>query len=85
MQDFYASWPYPYNIEDYLSVAADIARKVISDPNRDKFVYVPLNEPDSNGYNKDEKLQTTGPWRQAGGYRRGRSSSMNTSKIRRIN
>jgi hypothetical protein len=58
MQDFYASWPYPYNIEDYLSVAADIARKVISDPNRDKFVYVPLNEPDSNGYNKDEKLQT---------------------------
>ena len=57
MQDFYASWPYPYNIADYLLVAADIARKVTLDPNRNKFVYVPLNEPDSNGYNKTDKLQ----------------------------
>jgi len=58
MQDFYASWPYPYNIADYLAIAADIACKVAVDPNRSKFVYVPLNEPDSNGYNKDDKLQT---------------------------
>ena len=57
MQDFYASWPYPYNMEDYLRVAAGMARKIAAHPDRRKFVYVPLNEPDSNGYNKTDRLQ----------------------------
>jgi hypothetical protein len=47
MQDIYPNWPYDnLGINDYLSKVDTIARKVVADPNRTFYVYVPFNEPD---------------------------------------
>ena len=47
MQDIYPSWPYDnLGLNDYLGKVDTIARKVVADPNRSLFVYVPFNEPD---------------------------------------
>ncbi|WP_433062926.1 RICIN domain-containing protein [Dactylosporangium sp. CS-033363] len=47
MQDDYAQWPYPNNgINEYLTHVTAIADKVVANPNRSRFVYVPFNEPD---------------------------------------
>jgi hypothetical protein len=47
LQDVYPNWPYDnLGINDYLAKVDTIARKVVADPNRAFFVYVPFNEPD---------------------------------------
>jgi len=47
MQDIYPSWPYDnLGLNDYLGKVDTIARKIVADPNRSLFVYVPFNEPD---------------------------------------
>lgn len=47
MQDIYPNWPYDnLGLNDYLTKVDTIARKVVADPNRTFFVYVPFNEPD---------------------------------------
>ncbi|WP_069772327.1 CBM35 domain-containing protein [Streptomyces sp. LUP30] len=51
MQDVYALWPYEdLGLDDYLSRVDDIVTKVAADPNGDRFVYVPFNEPDQIWY-----------------------------------
>ncbi|GIE99399.1 hypothetical protein Ari01nite_68640 [Paractinoplanes rishiriensis] len=47
MQDVYAQWPYEnLGINDYLAKVDTITRKVVADPYRSSYVYVPFNEPD---------------------------------------
>jgi len=47
MQDVYKQWPYEnLGIADYLSKVDTMTRKVVADPNRSAYVYVPFNEPD---------------------------------------
>lgn len=47
MQDIYQNWPYEFvGMDDYLAKVETIVSKVMAHPNRDKFVYVPFNEPD---------------------------------------
>jgi hypothetical protein len=47
MQDYFPNWPYPDEFETYKNkVAPEIVNKIISSPYRDKFVYIPFNEPD---------------------------------------
>jgi len=51
LQDVYPNWPYDnLGIADYLGKVDTIARKVVADPNRGFFVYVPFNEPDGIWY-----------------------------------
>lgn len=51
MQDIYQNWPYEFaGIDDYLAKVETIVGKVLAHPNRDKFVYVPFNEPDHIWY-----------------------------------
>ncbi|MCQ9136333.1 CBM35 domain-containing protein [Streptomyces hilarionis] len=51
MQDVCASWPYEdIGLDDYLSRVDDIVTKVSADPNGDRFVYIPFNEPDQIWY-----------------------------------
>lgn len=47
MQDIYPSWP-PENfgLDDYLPKVDEMVRKVMASPHREKFVYIPFNEPD---------------------------------------
>ena len=64
MQDFYPDWPYANpGIAAYLQVIDTQARKVVADPNRSHYIYVPFNEPDSiwysgnlTGFENDWKL-----------------------------
>lgn len=52
MQDIYAKWPYEdLGIDDYLPKVDKIAEEVSADPNSDRFVYIPFNEPDYIWYN----------------------------------
>ncbi|MEV0634939.1 CBM35 domain-containing protein [Streptomyces sp. NPDC050619] len=52
MQDIYAKWPYEdLGIDDYLPKVDKIAKEVSADPNSDRFVYIPFNEPDAIWYN----------------------------------
>ncbi|MFE5812623.1 cellulosome protein [Streptomyces sp. NPDC056479] len=54
MQDVYAEWPYEdLGIDDYLSRVDRIVEEVTADPNRDRFVYIPFNEPDQIWYRLD--------------------------------
>ncbi|GID90881.1 carbohydrate-binding protein [Amorphoplanes digitatis] len=47
LQDIYKQWPYEnLGIADYLAKVDTIARKVVADPYRSSYVYVPFNEPD---------------------------------------
>lgn len=47
MQDVYKQWPYEnLGLADYLSKVDVMTRKVVADPNRSSYVYVPFNEPD---------------------------------------
>ncbi|MFC7529790.1 carbohydrate-binding protein [Actinoplanes sp. GCM10030250] len=47
MQDIYQQWPYEnLGINDYLAKVDTMTRKVVADPNRSSYVYVPFNEPD---------------------------------------
>ncbi len=51
MQDIYQNWPYEnLGINDYLAKVDTMVRKVVADPNRSKYVYVPFNEPDQIWY-----------------------------------
>ncbi|WP_037680117.1 CBM35 domain-containing protein [Streptomyces griseus] len=51
MQDTYAKWPYEdLGIDDYLPKVDKIAKEVAADPNSDRFVYIPFNEPDQIWY-----------------------------------
>ncbi|MFF0160701.1 CBM35 domain-containing protein [Streptomyces sp. NPDC005263] len=51
MQDIYAKWPYEdLGIDDYLPKVDKIAKQVAADPNSDRFVYIPFNEPDQIWY-----------------------------------
>ncbi len=52
MQDIYSKWPYEdLGIDDYLPKVDKIAKEVSADPNSDRFVYIPFNEPDQIWYN----------------------------------
>jgi len=51
MQDVYQSWPYDnLGIADYLAKVDTMTRKVVADPYRTSYVYVPFNEPDQQWY-----------------------------------
>jgi hypothetical protein len=51
MQDVYQQWPYENNgLNDYLSKVDTMVRKVVADPYRGSYVYVPFNEPDQIWY-----------------------------------
>ena len=54
MQDIYQSWPYDdLGIADYLAKVDTMTRKVVADPYRSSYVYVPFNEPDLQWYSGD--------------------------------
>ncbi|HWS37014.1 MAG TPA: carbohydrate-binding protein [Actinoplanes sp.] len=51
MQDIYQQWPYEnLGLADYLTKVDTQVRKVIADPYRSSYVYVPFNEPDGIWY-----------------------------------
>lgn len=51
MQDIYQQWPYEnLGIADYLAKVDTMTRKVVADPYRSAYVYVPFNEPDGIWY-----------------------------------
>ncbi|MFC4116326.1 CBM35 domain-containing protein [Nonomuraea zeae] len=51
LQDVYKQWPYEnLGIADYLAKVDTMARKVVADPYRSSYVYVPFNEPDQIWY-----------------------------------
>ncbi len=51
MQDIYQQWPYEnLGLADYLTKVDTITRKVVADPYRSSYVYVPFNEPDQIWY-----------------------------------
>ncbi|MFI7707884.1 CBM35 domain-containing protein [Nonomuraea sp. NPDC049480] len=51
MQDIYKQWPYEnLGIADYLAKVDTMTRKVVADPYRTSYVYVPFNEPDQIWY-----------------------------------
>ncbi|GAA1647961.1 carbohydrate-binding protein [Actinoplanes couchii] len=51
MQDIYQQWPYEnLGLADYLTKVDAQVRKVIADPYRSSYVYVPFNEPDGIWY-----------------------------------
>jgi hypothetical protein len=51
MQDVHAQWPYEdLGIDDYLLKVGKIVEEVSADPHRDRFVYIPFNEPDQIWY-----------------------------------
>ncbi|MEV1065789.1 cellulosome protein [Streptomyces sp. NPDC050263] len=51
MQDVYARWPYEdLGIDDYLPKVDEIVKEVSADPDGDRFVYIPFNEPDQIWY-----------------------------------
>jgi hypothetical protein len=54
MQDIYREWPYEnLGIADYLAKVDTMTRKVVADPYRASYVYVPFNEPDQIWYAGD--------------------------------
>ncbi|WP_233624865.1 carbohydrate-binding protein [Actinoplanes sp. ATCC 53533] len=64
LQDVYPSWPYDnLGLTDYLGKVDTIARKVVADPNRAFFVYVPFNEPDWIWYSGQITGRFLNDWR----------------------
>ncbi|MFF3335243.1 cellulosome protein [Streptomyces sp. NPDC002888] len=62
MQDIYAKWPYEnLGIDDYLPKVDKITKEIAGDPNSERFVYIPFNEPDFIWYN----LKPEGPQYEA--------------------
>ncbi|GAB2729288.1 CBM35 domain-containing protein [Streptomyces bullii] len=60
MQDVYAKWPYEdLGIDDYLPKVDKIVKEVSADPNSDRFVYIPFNEPDQIWYHLGVSDQAT--------------------------
>ncbi|WP_180685582.1 CBM35 domain-containing protein [Streptomyces gossypiisoli] len=60
MQDIYAKWPYEdLGIDDYLPKVDKIVKQVAADPNSDRFVYIPFNEPDQIWYHLGVSDQAT--------------------------
>ncbi|PTM59413.1 dockerin [Desmospora activa] len=58
MQDIYAEWPYENKgIDDYISKVETQVKKVVADPYRTRYVYVPFNEPDFIWYNTSDRFQ----------------------------
>lgn len=58
MQDIYQNWPYENNgLADYLTKVDTIVGKVLADPNRDVYAFIPFNEPNWIWYNSTDKLQ----------------------------
>lgn len=56
MQDLYPTYPYPYfGSAEYSTKVDQIAADVTSSPYRDRFVYVPFNEPDITWYRLDPR------------------------------
>ncbi|MCG5219283.1 carbohydrate-binding protein [Streptosporangium soli] len=54
MQDIYKEWPYEnLGMTDYLAKIDTMTRKVVADPYRTSYVYVPFNEPDLIWYRGD--------------------------------
>jgi hypothetical protein len=54
MQDVYKTWPYAkLGMADYLDKVDVMVRKIVADPNRASYVYVPFNEPDQIWYSND--------------------------------
>jgi len=54
LQDVYQQWPYEdLGVADYLAKVDTITRKVVADPYRSSYVYVPFNEPDGIWYAND--------------------------------
>ena len=47
MQDIYQQWPYEnLGTADYVAKVDTMTRKIVADPYRSSYVYVPFNEPD---------------------------------------
>ncbi|WP_158850311.1 carbohydrate-binding protein [Saccharothrix deserti] len=64
MQDIYKNWPYEnLGIADYLSKVDTMVRKVVADPNRTSYVYVPFNEPDGIWYQNDLRGRFLADWK----------------------
>ncbi|MEE6310438.1 carbohydrate-binding protein [Plantactinospora veratri] len=64
MQDIYPNWPYDnLGLGDYLGKVDTIVRKVVADPNRSFFVYVPFNEPDWIWYSGQLTGRFLNDWR----------------------
>jgi hypothetical protein len=64
MQDVYQQWPYEnLGLNDYLSKVETMARKVVADPHRSSYVYVPFNEPDFIWYGGQLGGQFLSDWR----------------------
>ncbi|MFJ6676694.1 carbohydrate-binding protein [Actinosynnema sp. NPDC091369] len=64
MQDVYKNWPYDnLGLTDYLSKVDVMVRKVVADPNRSSFVYVPFNEPDWIWYPNDLRGRFLADWK----------------------
>jgi hypothetical protein len=60
MQDIYAEWPYEdLGIDDYLPKVDKIVEEVAADPNSDRFVHIPFNEPDLIWYGLNASDQGT--------------------------
>jgi hypothetical protein len=54
MQDIYKQWPYEnLGVADYLDKVDTMVRKIVADPNRASYVYVPFNEPDQIWYSNN--------------------------------
>ena len=54
MQDIYQNWPYDnLGIADYLAKVDTMTRRIVADPYRTSYVYVPFNEPDGIWYQND--------------------------------
>ncbi|MFG2574040.1 cellulosome protein [Streptomyces sp. NPDC048481] len=51
LQDVFARWPYEDpGLDEYLARVDDVVTQASADPNGDRFVYVPFNEPDQIWY-----------------------------------
>ncbi|MFD8042108.1 cellulosome protein [Streptomyces chartreusis] len=51
MQDVHAKWPYEnLGIDDYLLKVDKIVKDISADPDSERFVYIPFNEPDQIWY-----------------------------------
>ncbi|MBB6633372.1 carbohydrate-binding protein [Cohnella thailandensis] len=58
MQDIYQNWPYENNgLADYLTKVDTIVNKVLADPNKSIYAFIPFNEPNWIWYNSTDKLQ----------------------------
>ncbi|MFI0448321.1 CBM35 domain-containing protein [Actinomadura sp. 6N118] len=64
MQDVYAQWPYEnLGIDDYLAKVDTMTRKIVADPHRTSYVYVPFNEPDLIWY-RDDVTRLADHWKR---------------------